>query len=79
MKITVKFFASVREVVGVRVETIEAPAESTVSSVWESYVARFPKLARLGLAYAVNHEYSGPQRTLQEGDEVAFIPPVSGG
>ncbi len=79
MKITVKFFASVREVIGTRSEVIEVPDNISVADLWQRYMEKYPRLAKLGLAYAVNHEYSGLQRVLKDGDEVAFIPPVSGG
>jgi molybdopterin converting factor subunit 1 len=79
MKVTVKFFASVREIVGAKTEQIEVADGATLDSVWQGYIERFPKLAPMGLAYAVNHEYSDMGRVLKDGDEVAFIPPVSGG
>ncbi len=79
MTVTVKFFASVREIVGARSQSIELPEGSTVAALWQTYVDKFPRLASMALAHAVNHEYSGMQRVLKEGDEVAFIPPVSGG
>jgi molybdopterin converting factor subunit 1 len=79
MKVTVKFFASVREVIGVRAETIEVADGASVGDVWKLYVAKFPRLEKMGLGYAVNHEYSGPERVLKDGDDLALIPPVSGG
>ena len=79
MTLTVKFFASVREVVGVRTATIEAPDGSTVGSLWQSYVDTHPRLRGFGVAYAVNQQYVGASHPLKDGDEVAFIPPVSGG
>jgi molybdopterin converting factor subunit 1 len=79
MKVTVKFFASVREVIGARSQVVEIADEATVGDLWRTFVEKYPRLANMGLAYAVNHEYSGPERILKDGDEVAFIPPVSGG
>ncbi len=79
MTITVRFFASVREVVGAREVSAEFPPGTTVGDVWRSYVARYPRLAKLRMAFAVNHEYAGEDRVLSGGDEVAIIPPVSGG
>ncbi len=79
MNVTVKFFASVREVIGARSQTVEVPEGTTVGALWQRYVDQHPRLATLGLAYAVNHEYSGTERLLKDGDEVAVIPPVSGG
>jgi molybdopterin converting factor subunit 1 len=79
MKVTVKFFASVREIVGARTEVVELTDGATIAGVWSSYSERFPRLAKMTLGYAVNHEYSQTDRILQDGDELAFIPPVSGG
>jgi len=79
MRVTVKFFASVREVVGSRSQEVDLPDGATLADLWQTYVEKYPRLGNLALAYAVNHEYSGLQRVLKDGDEVAFIPPVSGG
>jgi len=79
MTLNVKLFASVREAVGSRTETVEMTEGTTVGSLWQSYVSRYPRLGRVSVAYAVNHEYAGAERELKDGDEIAFIPPVSGG
>lgn len=79
MRVTVKFFASVREIVGARLQTIDVREGATVADVWHKYLTEYPRLATMSLGYAVNHAYSPPERVLHEGDEVAFIPPVSGG
>ena len=79
MKVSLKFFASVREITGTRVQTDDIPDGTTVAGVWKLYVEKYPRLANMGLAYAVNREYSGPERVLKDGDELALIPPVSGG
>jgi molybdopterin converting factor subunit 1 len=79
MIITVKFFSSVREIVGTKGETMELPAGATVGSVWQQKKTRYPRLEKLNLAYAVNHQYSQLDRVLLDGDELALIPPVSGG
>ena len=68
-----------REVVGARSQVVEIADGATVAALWQSFVEKYPRLANMGLAYAVNHEYSGPGRALKDGDEVALIPPVSGG
>ena len=81
MKIRVKLFASVREIVGQREFVWEMPDESTVSALSHRLVSEYPKLRALvsSLKVAVNQEYVDPGRVLVEGDEVALIPPVSGG
>ncbi|HNP87329.1 MAG TPA: MoaD/ThiS family protein, partial [Kouleothrix sp.] len=54
---------------------------ATVATLWDLLVARYPRLAPYAgrLLYAVNQEYGTLETVLQPGDEVAFIPPVSGG
>jgi molybdopterin converting factor subunit 1 len=79
MTVTVKFFSAVREIVGLKGDTLELPAGATLGSVWQRYKSQYPRLEKLNLAYAVNHQYSQLDRVLQDGDEVALIPPVSGG
>jgi molybdopterin synthase catalytic subunit len=66
-------FAGLRERAGWSRREIEA---GRVADVWPALgLGEEPD----GLLYAVNHEYAPPERTLAEGDEVALIPPVSGG
>jgi molybdopterin synthase catalytic subunit len=81
LEIRLKLFASVREIVGQRELVLEVPAECTVSALPPRLVSEFPKLRALmpSLQFAVNHEYVNGERVLTAGDEVAVIPPVSGG
>ena len=64
---------------GARSQAIEVNEGTTLGELFQSYVDKFPRLTGLGLAYAVNHEYSDQSRVLKDGDEIALIPPVSGG
>jgi molybdopterin converting factor subunit 1 len=81
MKIRVKFFAILRERAGTAEATKELAAGSTVSDLWKSLQKEHPKLdvAGIRLLYAVNQSYVTPDHELADGDEVVFIPPVSGG
>src|ERR671939_576026 len=73
MPVTVRLFAGLRERAGWSSRQIEAP---TVGEVWPVLgLGEEPD----GLLYAVNREYAGRERELRDGDEVALIPPVSGG
>ncbi|MFN8496569.1 MAG: molybdopterin converting factor subunit 1 [Anaerolineae bacterium] len=75
----VYFFAMHREAVGARDMTIAVPDGSTVGDVWELLRERYPKLRTARPAAAVNQDYAEPDTVVHDGDEIAFIPPVSGG
>ena len=81
MRVTVKLFARLRDLVGAGDLTRDAPAGATARQVWDALAAEHPSLvpyARV-TSCAVNAEYAPFSTPLQEGDEVAFLPPVSGG
>ena len=81
MKIKVKFFAILREHTGKSEMIKEVPGGSTVKDLWKSLVGDFPVLeGREGhLLFAVNREYVKQSHELKDQDELALIPPVSGG
>ncbi len=81
MKVRVKLFAAFREVVGTKEEEIDLPVGTTVSGLLDDYIRRFPALERYRehIILSVNREYGAPSRVLKEGDEVSFLPPVTGG
>ena len=76
MRVTVKLFAGLRERAGTGERELELPAGAVAADVWEPLgLGEQPP----GLLYAVNKAYAAPTRKLAEGDEIALIPPVSGG
>jgi molybdopterin converting factor subunit 1 len=79
MKVTVRCFASVREMLGAESLDVEVAEGTTIQELLELLAERAPDLLRLPLARAVNRAYAPADRVLEEGDEVAFIPPISGG
>lgn len=79
MQIRVKFFAIFRETTGLRDDRAEVASGTTAEQLWQQYAARFPRLPKLRAAYAINQRLAMPDQILNEGDEVAFLPPVSGG
>jgi len=81
MKIKVRLYASFREIVGAKEQEIEIADDTTVQMLLEDYIKRFPQIGRFRehVILSVNKEYGHPQRKLKDGDEVSFLPPVSGG
>jgi molybdopterin converting factor subunit 1 len=81
MRINLRFFASLRERLKKSEEVREVPAGATVATVWELLKEEHPELAAVekSMAFAVAHEYVDKAHPLQDNDELAFIPPVSGG
>ena len=81
MTIRVRLFAILRDRAGVAECELELPPGSTVAQIKEPLLRRLPVLRDLIVrcAYAVNHAYVAPDAPLHDGDEVALIPPVSGG
>lgn len=81
MKIKVLFFGSARDVTGVAEEQIDFDSGPALGDLRRQYEARFPRLAEMSgsLLTAVNEEFRQQSWPLSDGDEVAFIPPVSGG
>ncbi len=79
MKVTVRCFASVRELLGADTLEVEVPDGTTLAALKNLLADRAPDLRRLTVSCAVNRDYADADRTLSDGDEVAFIPPISGG
>jgi len=81
LRIRVRLFAMQRETAGTRELRLEIPIGATVDDAWTAVVEAVPALApgRPSLRFAVNGEYADPGTTLADGDELACIPPVSGG
>jgi molybdopterin synthase catalytic subunit len=81
MQARVLFFGMLRDIVGMSREEAEFPEGADLRLVFASYAARFPRLADLARSIVVarNQEFAEPATKLAEGDEVAFLPPVSGG
>jgi molybdopterin converting factor subunit 1 len=81
VRVRVRLFASLRESVGQGELELELPEGSTPDEVWRRIAADHPELGgrRGRLAAAVNRRYASFDEPLSAGDEVVFIPPVSGG
>jgi molybdopterin converting factor subunit 1 len=81
MRVRVLFFGQLKDITGVSQEEAELSEGARVEDLFERYGRRFPKLAefRPSVAASVNQEYAQWRAPLSAGDEVAFLPPVSGG
>jgi molybdopterin converting factor subunit 1 len=81
MRITVRLFARLRDIAGAGDLSREARPGATVRDVWDGLVAEFPEMARYtsSMSSAVNADYARMTAPVSDGDEVAFLPPVSGG
>ena len=81
MRARVLLFAALREAAGARELMVEVPEPATVASLREQVAAAHPHLAPLltAAAVAVNEAYVPDDQPLAAGDQVALIPPVSGG
>ena len=81
LRVRVRLFAMQRELAGTRVVELDLPAGATIEDAWAALVDELPVLApgRPALRFARNGGYAPPDTRLEDGDEVAMIPPVSGG
>ncbi len=81
MTLRVLFFASLADLVGRSEAVLDASSYTDINSVYSKFERDFPKLAeyRPTVMYAVNSEYATLETAVKDGDEVAFLPPVSGG
>ena len=80
MKCTVKAFGISRDIVGKRELEMELPDGSTVSDLKKELFQKYPMFSDLkSLFVALNNEYANEDAILNSGDEIALIPPVSGG
>jgi molybdopterin converting factor subunit 1 len=79
--VNARLFARLREQAGVESESVELPAGSTVADVYEALRRKHPALEpdRAAVRAALNQEFADWSAAVGDGDEVAFIPPVSGG
>jgi molybdopterin converting factor subunit 1 len=81
MRVTVRLFARLRELAGSGELTRDVAAPATARDVWEGLAAEWPDLRAYEptMSVAVNAEYSRMTAPIDDGDEIAFLPPVSGG
>jgi len=79
--VTVLLFARLRELAGASELARDVPDGSTALDVWNGLAREFPEFAGYtqAISVAVNEEYARLNASLRDGDDIAFLPPVSGG
>ena len=81
MRVTVRLFARLRELAGRSEFSCDVADDATVADVWRAAVAEYPAIAphARSVSAAVNATYAKLTARVADGDDVAFLPPVSGG
>jgi molybdopterin converting factor subunit 1 len=81
MRVTIRLFARLRDIAGTAELVRNVVPGATIGSVWSELAKEFPDLARYerSISTAVNADYARMDHPVKEGDEIAFLPPVSGG
>jgi MoaE-MoaD fusion protein len=81
MRIRVMFFGLLKDICGRSQDLLELPEGSTAGSVFDHYATAFPRVREMAssIVLARNHEFSPSSQPVFDGDEVALLPPVSGG
>ncbi len=81
MRVSIRLFARLREIVGASEVEREVPDGATLGAVWELLAGEHPALASYtrSISGAINADYAHMDAPVRDGDEIAFLPPVSGG
>ncbi len=81
MRVTVRLFARLRDVAGASELARDLPPGATIGDVWRELAREFPEFAgyERSISSAINADYARMDQVIGEGDEIAFLPPVSGG
>ena len=81
VRVKVLFFGMLKDIVGRAEDQIEVADDARLESVFTRYARQFPRLTDLesSIVLACNQEFCDRSAAIREGDEIAFLPPVSGG
>ncbi len=81
MQVRILLFGALKDLMDRDRDTMELPEQATVEDLLRRFMTAAPQMQKFAssLAIAVNREYAFPSHVLQDGDEVALLPPVSGG
>lgn len=81
MRVKILFFGQLKDAVGKSSDELEVAAGSSVGTVFDHYASEYPRLLEMSASIAIarNHEFAQRSAELSDGDEIALMPPVSGG
>ena len=81
MRVTVRLFARLRDITGASELARDLVPGATIGDVWRQLASEFPELAgyERSISTAINADYARMTQPVHDGDEIAFLPPVSGG
>ena len=81
MRVTVRLFARLRDIAGAAELARDLTPGATIRDLWRQLAAEFPELEHYerSISSAINADYARMDHVIGEGDEIAFLPPVSGG
>ena len=81
MRVTIRLFARLRDITGASELARDLPPGTTIGDVWRQLADEFPELAHYerSISSAINADYARMTQVVSDGDEIAFLPPVSGG
>jgi len=81
MQVRTLFFGMLKDLAGRSSDSLNLPENATLGDVVAHYEELIPRLGELAasIAVSINQEFAGPDSKLKDGDEIAFLPPVSGG
>ena len=81
MRVTVRLFARLRDIAGSEEMTCTVEPGATIGALWKQLAREFPELGQYerSISSALNADYARMDTAVHDGDEVAFLPPVSGG
>ena len=81
MQVRVLFFGALKDIAGRAQDEVQLPEPARLSSIFDHYASQFPRMREMAssIVMARNHEFAPLSTPVSDGDEVAFLPPVSGG